>query len=49
MYDEHHERRRMTRAARKREAAEGRLRVLLGGTSGLYAEVARAVSARAGA
>lgn len=37
------ERRRMTRVERKREAAEARLRVLLRGTSLLYASVALAV------
>lgn len=40
---EANQRRSMSRAERRREAAEGRLRVLRAGTSPLYAAVARAV------
>lgn len=47
MHDKHG-RRRMTRAERKREAAEGRLRVLLLGRSALWAAVAASVQARWG-
>ncbi len=40
------QRKRMTRAERRREAAEGRLRVLLLGASPLYAAVASSVAAK---
>lgn len=45
-FTQHHDRRRMTRAERRLEAREARLRVLLRGTSALYAAVAASVRAK---